>query len=89
MLLGGGATTPSSRHVIIVVQLGSQLQGLIVDAVSDIVTIDRNTMQPPPDCGDTRTRSAIEGIVMLGDRMVMVLALSCIEAEQVTVPQAA
>ncbi|NOS34933.1 chemotaxis protein CheW, partial [Acinetobacter baumannii] len=35
--LGWGSTDPSSRHVIIVVRIGEQLQGLFVDAVNDIV----------------------------------------------------
>ena len=31
--------TPSARHVIIVVQVGAQIVGLLVDAVSDILTL--------------------------------------------------
>ena len=37
--LGWEPTEPTPRHAIIVTQLGSQASGLIVDSVSDIVTI--------------------------------------------------
>jgi purine-binding chemotaxis protein CheW len=40
--LGWEATEPTPRHAIIVVQ-GAQVCGLIVDSVSDIVTINNDT----------------------------------------------
>lgn len=71
--IGWGRTNPSSRNVIIVVQIGSQMQGVVVDAVNDIVEIDRDDLQPPPDVGGA-SGGIIEGIATVGDRMVMVLA---------------
>ncbi|WP_230480904.1 chemotaxis protein CheW [Sphingomonas sp. Leaf21] len=88
-LLGWGVTEPTPRHVIIVVQTGNQLQGLIVDAVNDIVAIDREAMQPPPELGERRCGRVIEGIVTVEDRMVMMMALACIETEQDVMPNAA
>ena len=41
--LGWEPTEPTPRHAIIVTHLGGQASGLIVESVSDIVTI-----QPPP-----------------------------------------
>ena len=76
-LMGWGRTNPSSRNVIIVVQIGSQMQGIVVDAVNDIVEIDRDGLQSPPDVGRTNS-GAIEGIATSGDRMVMVLAPNCL-----------
>lgn len=87
-LLGWGLTDPSARHVIIVVQIGTQLQGLIVDAVNDIVSIDLEEMQPPPTVGDANLRRIIEGIATADSRMVMVLALGCLE-EAGRLPEAA
>lgn len=88
-LLGWGVTEPSTRHVIIVVQVANHLQGLIVDAVNDIVAIDRNTMQPPPHQTDHRCRQVIDGIVTIDARMVMIMALACIEDEHSSMEQAA
>jgi purine-binding chemotaxis protein CheW len=77
-LLGWGLTEPSPRHVIIVVQIGTQMQGLIVDAVNDIVSIDLDAMQPPPDIGNADLRRIVEGIATADERMVMVIALRCL-----------
>jgi purine-binding chemotaxis protein CheW len=52
--LGWGETDPSARHVIMVVRVNEQLQGLIVDAVNDIVTIDEENLQAPPDVSGNR-----------------------------------
>jgi len=89
ILLGWDATEPSARHVIIVVELGDRLQGLIVDGVNDIVAIDRDTMQPPPDLAEHRCRRIIEGIVTIDERMVMIMALACIEADHSPMAEAA
>ncbi|KQM67417.1 chemotaxis protein CheW [Sphingomonas sp. Leaf17] len=73
--LGWGITDPTARHVIIVVRIGEQLQGLIVDAVNDIVTIPEDGMQPLPDIGDTPAANFLEGLATIEDRLILVLAL--------------
>ncbi|AEI38001.1 MAG: chemotaxis protein CheW [Zymomonas mobilis subsp. pomaceae] len=73
--LGWGMTEPTARHVIIVVNIGDQLQGLIVDAVNDIVTARNENMQPVPDVGESSAARFLEGLVTIDDRMIMVLAL--------------
>src|SRR5581483_5190918 len=42
--LGLGSVDPSSRHVIIVAQVGRQIVGLLVDAVSEILTVPDGRM---------------------------------------------
>ncbi len=74
--LGWGLTDPTARHVIIVVQLGNQLQGLIVDAVNDIVTLPEGALQPPPSIGEDSASVFLDGLASVDDRMVMVLSLS-------------
>jgi purine-binding chemotaxis protein CheW len=73
--LGWGTTEPSGRHVIIVVRIGEQLQGIIVDAVSDIVTLVPETIQPVPDVGDVSAAAFLEGIATIDDRLIMILGL--------------
>jgi purine-binding chemotaxis protein CheW len=73
--LGWGTTEPSARHVIIVVRIGDQLQGIVVDAVSDIVTLGAEDCQPVPDVGDAAAAAYLEGIATLDDRLIMILAL--------------
>lgn len=73
--LGWGTTEPSGRHVIIVVRIGEQLQGIVVDAVSDIVTLDQAVIQPVPDVGEAAAASYLDGIATTDDRLIMVLGL--------------
>ena len=73
--LNWGMTDPSARHVIIVVRIGEQLQGIIVDAVNDIVSIHPDAMQPIPDMGDTEASRFLEGLATIDNRMILVLAL--------------
>jgi purine-binding chemotaxis protein CheW len=79
--LGWGATDPSARHVIMVVRVNEQLQGLIVDAVNDIVTIDEDNLQAPPDVSGNRLGEIIRGLASIEDRMVMILALEALAIE--------
>jgi len=80
--LGWGLTDPTARHVIIVVRINDQLQGLIVDAVNDIVAIDA-PLQPPPNVSDNPAVSCLEGIASVEDRMVMILALERLALDDV------
>ena len=88
--LGWGETDPSARHVIMVVRVNEQLQGLIVDAVNDIVTIDEANLQPPPDVSGDRLGEIIRGLASIEDRMVMILALEALSIEpEISVAEAA
>ena len=79
--LGWAPTQPGERHAIVVVLIGGQAFGLIVEAVSDLVAFDGALLQPPPALGDMAITSLIEGLAPLndrmgGDRMAMVLDLA-------------
>lgn len=73
--LGWGTTEPSARHVIIVVRIADQLQGIIVDAVSDIVTLGPDDIQPVPDVGEVAAAAFLEGIATIDERLIMILGL--------------
>ena len=73
--LGWGMTDPTARHVIIVVRIGDQLQGLIVDAVNDIVTVAADNMQPLPDMGEAVVANFLEGLATIEERLILILAL--------------
>lgn len=79
--LGWEPTDPTPRHAIIVTQLGTQVCGLIVDSVSDIVTINNDTLQPPPTTSNDSIVPFLEGLAAIEDRMVMVLNLSALGDE--------
>lgn len=86
--LGWGLAEPTTRHVIIVVQIAEQLQGLIVDAVNDIVSIETGDLQPPPALGANSAGDYLEGLVPVDGRMVMVLNLDELTRESDPIPAA-
>jgi purine-binding chemotaxis protein CheW len=73
--LGWPATETTARHAIIVVQLGGQTLGLIVESVSDIVDLPEEALQPPPTTGQDDVVLFLRGLAALDERMVMVLDL--------------
>ena len=79
--LGWAPANPTDRHVIIVAQIAGQLRGLIVDAVSDIVTISDGDVQSPPSTGHEVVVPFLEGLVALEDRMIMILDLPHLTTE--------
>ncbi len=73
--LGLPATETSARHVIIVAQVAHQVIGVLVDAVSDIITVGEHTMQPPPEMASGRVRNFVQGLLAIEDRMVSLISL--------------
>ena len=73
--LGWGVTEPTARHVIVVVRIGEQLQGMVVDAVSDIVTVAADDTQPLPDMGDSDAARFLDGLATVDGRLILILAL--------------
>lgn len=80
--LGWQATEATPRHAIIVTQIGGQARGLIVDSVSDIVTIAGEALQAPPTTSSDGVVPFIEGLAAIEDRMVMVLDLAKLNADE-------
>ena len=65
--LGLGATTPTARHVIIIVTLGRQTVGLLADVVSDILTIGAAHMKPVPELASEVARDFITSVITFED----------------------
>lgn len=80
--LGLGATQPDVRNVIIVVRLGTRLVGLLVDAVSEVLTATNDMVQPTPDVSSDAVRMFIRGILALDGRMISWITLDKILPEQ-------
>lgn len=74
------AREATERDVIIVTMIDSQLVGLVVDSVSDIITVQEADIQPAPSLGADETHRSIEGIISLEDRMIRVLDLGSVFA---------
>lgn len=73
--LGREPAEPSARSVIIVTHIGSRLVGLLVDAVSDILTVTDDMIQPTPDVACDTVKSFVRGLIAMDDRMISLAAL--------------
>ncbi len=58
--------------VIIVVNVGTKIMGLVVDAVSDVLNIEADAIEETPDLGSIDT-SFIRGLAKSADRLVTLL----------------
>lgn len=75
MRLGLEETEPEDRNVIIVVDVGSRVMGLRVDAVSDILSFTDDQLQPPPELATSSNAPFVKALTILEDRMVRLLDL--------------
>ncbi len=73
MRLGMPGAEPTARHVIIVVQLEQRQVGVLVDAVSDILTVSDTLIQPVPDVTSTLVKSFVKGLLAVEGRMVSLI----------------
>ncbi len=58
---------------LIVVQSGGRSVGLIVDTAREFVAIPRDAIQPPPEGISNLSGKYLDGIVKIGDRVILVL----------------
>ncbi len=76
--LGMAPVEGDARNVIIVVQVGGQTAGLLVDAVSDILALPRSELQTPPELAADTAHSFIEALTIVEGRMIRVLDLTAV-----------
>jgi len=73
--LGFESTETNDRNVIIVAQIGEQVVGLLVDAVSDILTITDDMIQPTPDVASDTAKMFVRGLIPMEGRMISLIGL--------------
>ncbi len=63
--------------VVVVLQTGSgshtRIMGVVVDSVSDVISVDKAEIQGAPDFGTKVSNEFINGLVSVSERMVMLL----------------
>lgn len=66
------------RNVFIIVSHGGQLSGLLVHAVSDILSVPRAELRPPPDVSNYAEQNFIEALSIIDGRMIRLINLPAI-----------
>jgi purine-binding chemotaxis protein CheW len=63
--------------VVVVLQTGNgnntRIMGVVVDSVSDVISVEKNEIQGAPDFGTKVSNEFINGLVSVSERMVMLL----------------
>jgi purine-binding chemotaxis protein CheW len=75
-----GQTEPTKAHVVIVVQVGPRLVGMLVDTVSDIVKVAGDEVREVPDVGGAEARECLDGLIAVDDQMIALVSAARIVA---------
>jgi len=70
-----GLTEASALHVVIIVAVGDRIMGLLVDAVSDILTINTEEILPVPEVEARGDKRFLDGLITVQERMVALLKI--------------
>ena len=73
---GVGLTVPTSMHVVIIVAAGTRTVGLLVDTVSDIISVNPKAIRPVPEMGLPTEDQFLDGLVAIENRMVTLVSLA-------------
>lgn len=72
---GLGDTDATPTHVVVIVAVRDRLVGILVDAVSDILTVASTEIRPVPETDRRVDQTFLTGLVSNEGRMVALLAL--------------
>jgi purine-binding chemotaxis protein CheW len=72
---GQGQTQPSTAHVIVVVEVGTRVVGILVDSAMDIVTLRKSDIKAMPAVKGSGTSAYLYGLVIVNEQMIALLAV--------------
>jgi len=73
--LGLPPLEPTAASVIVVVEHGDKVAGLLVDAVCDIIIVTDDMRQATPETGDSTSREYVEGLIMIDSRIISIVSI--------------
>jgi len=59
--------------VVIILNIGSRVIGMVVDAVSDVTSLKAEQVRPAPDFGTVLDTAYIDGLANVDERMIIVI----------------
>jgi purine-binding chemotaxis protein CheW len=68
--LGLPSIAAHDRNVIIVTTIGTQVAGLLIEAVTDILSIPTSDIQPTPDVASESARTFVRGVIANEKRLI-------------------
>jgi purine-binding chemotaxis protein CheW len=82
--LSGGSVGPKSRIVVVVLDAGPV--GMVVDHVTEVISMDPDALEPPPPTMGEREASLVTATVRVQDRIIGVLHLERLVAIDAEAP---
>lgn len=77
---GGPLTEATEKHVVVILAVGGRTIGLLVDAVSDILTVENEEIKPAPESDISIDQRFIAGLIAAPERMVVLLDMAALLA---------
>ncbi len=74
---GAGVTEATKTHVVVVLAVGEKWIGILVDAVSDILTVQKNDIHSVPE-GENMDSELLNGIVTHDSKMLGLIDLEAV-----------
>lgn len=71
-------TAENPRNVIVIAMNDRQTLGLLVEAVSEILSVPRDQIQETPDVRSDAARATVTGVVTVGEGMTRVIDLGAV-----------
>lgn len=75
---GLGKTPANERNVVIVAAVEGATIGLLVESVSEILSVEKSAIQETPDIKSDATRNSILGMISVDETMVRVVNLDAV-----------
>ncbi len=86
---GMASVRPTPMNVVIIITTGTRTTGLLVDTVSDIISVPPDAVRPIPDMGSGARETLLAGLVALNERMVSLVSLHFLIGTAATLQPAA
>ena len=83
--LGFEKTDPTERHVIIIVSFENRIIGLLVESVSEILSVKQSDLRETPRLKEDDTTKSIRGVIAIENDMTRVIDLSAVMPRSVGV----
>lgn len=64
--------------VIVVVVVQDRVMGMIVDSVSEVMNIQPEEIQPPPNLGQDAAPTTLRGLGKVGDKLIILLDIDAV-----------
>ena len=77
-----GNATYDQFTVMIILNLGQRIVGMVVDSVSDVIALSPEEIRPAPDFGSTFDTQYLIGLASVGERMAIVVDIEKLMTSQ-------